>query len=62
VNQSEIKLEDLQIVSALVMEVFDQCAALLSVVNDFDGLLETNSNEDATHRVNYQGECADAQS
>ena len=47
VNQSEIKLEDLQIVSALVIEVFDECAALMSVVNDFHGLFETNGNEDA---------------
>ena len=46
-NQSEFKLEDLQIVSALVMEVFDECAALMSVANDFNGLFETNGNEDA---------------
>ena len=47
VNQSEIKLKDLEIAGALVMEVFDECAALMSVVNDFDGLFETYGDEDA---------------
>ena len=46
-NQSEIKLEDLHIVCALVMEVFGEGASLTSVVNGFHGLLETDGNEDA---------------
>ncbi|MGA8528480.1 MAG: hypothetical protein WB622_02125 [Acidobacteriaceae bacterium] len=46
-NQREIKLEDLQIVGALMMEAFDECAAFICVVNDFYGLFEADGDEDA---------------